>query len=134
MIVSHGMRLRLAAALITVLSASGCASMLRPAYCDVMFRENVAIMAAKADWDVAWIATAYSQTGYDGDCACPNHKDSRGHRCGDRSAYARSGGAMPMCTPEDVPPSILPAVRHTAAVEALPFECGGIGSTSALTF
>ena len=30
-------------------------------------------------------------------CDCPNDLDSLGNRCGDRSAYTRSGGRSPYC-------------------------------------
>jgi hypothetical protein len=36
-------------------------------------------------------------TGYAGNCACPNDLDARGRRCGARSAYSRAGGSSPTC-------------------------------------
>lgn len=32
-----------------------------------------------------------------GSCDCPYDTDSRGNRCGDRSAYSRPGGSSPVC-------------------------------------
>jgi hypothetical protein len=32
-----------------------------------------------------------------GSCDCPYDRDSRGRRCGDRSAYSRPGGRSPVC-------------------------------------
>lgn len=40
--------------------------------------------------------------GYRGNCPCPYNLASNGSRCGKRSAYARGGGAQPLCYPEDI--------------------------------
>lgn len=37
-----------------------------------------------------------------GYCDCPYDLDQRGYKCGNRSAYARTGGAEPVCYVRDV--------------------------------
>lgn len=48
-----------------------------------------------------------SRDGYSGNCACPEDRDSRGRRCGRRSAYSKPGGAEPLCYERDVTPEMI---------------------------
>lgn len=122
------------AILLSTTAVSGCATIARPAYCDAMLNQNRAAMAAKSDFDVAFIGTALSRVTYGGECACPTDHDSTGNICGDRSAYSRVGGAVLACEPEDIPKSALPGIREHAAVQSLPVECGGSGTSGFLEF
>jgi len=115
-------------------AVSGCATISRPAYCDAILNQNRAAMAAKSDFDVAFIGTALSRVTYGGECPCPTDHDSTGNICGDRSAYSRSGGAVLACQPEDIPKSALRGIREHAAVQSLPVECGGSGTSGFLEF
>lgn len=120
--------------MLSVAGMSGCATISRPAYCDAMLDQHRAAMAAKSDFDVAFIGTALSRVTYGGECACPTDHDSAGDICGDRSAYSRAGGAVLACAPEDIPKSALPGIREHAAVQSLPVECGGSGISGFLEF
>lgn len=40
---------------------------------------------------------------YPHSCPCPYSADRSGRRCGDRSAYTRSGETALMCYPQDIP-------------------------------
>ena len=44
-------------------------------------------------------------------CACPDDKKPNGVRCGKRSAYTKSRGTSPKCSPKDVTPGDLAAYR-----------------------
>lgn len=50
---------------------------------------------------------------YSGSCPCPYNTDRAGRRCGQRSAYARPGGAAPICYPGDVTPAMVQQARGT---------------------
>lgn len=52
-------------------------------------------------------------------CACPSDTMSSGALCGNRSAWAKPGGAKPLCFPADVTPAIIQAWRATKAVPGL---------------
>lgn len=39
---------------------------------------------------------------FEGYCYCPYNLDQTGDLCGDRSAYARTGGAEPVCYVRDL--------------------------------
>lgn len=112
----------------------GCSTFGQPAYCSGMLEQNRAVMAAKSDVSIAYIATALAKLEYGGECACPDDKDSIGELCGGRSAYSRMGGSQPYCYADQVPAWVIPRVREASAHEALPFECGGSGTTQLLDF
>jgi hypothetical protein len=40
---------------------------------------------------------------YPRSCPCPYSADRSGRRCGDRSAYTRSGATALICYPQDIP-------------------------------
>lgn len=48
-------------------------------------------------------------------CACPDDMMRNGHACGGRSAYARPGGAAPLCYPPDVTTAMIEDYRKKAA-------------------
>lgn len=102
--------------------------------CQYNYEVNLFHMNRMADRDVRWIGTVLNQMNYNGECACPQDTDSDGNRCGGRSAFDRSGGASPMCYPEQIADWMLPQVRHAAAMLALSPECGGSGYESLLRF
>lgn len=56
---------------------------------------------------------AASRADYPGNCACPDDRDKRGHRCGRRSAYSRPGGYAPLCYPKDVTSAMIDEYRRT---------------------
>lgn len=53
-----------------------------------------------------------SISNYSGNCPCPYNIMKSGNRCGDRSAYAKPGGASPICYPSDVTPSMVRMYRR----------------------
>lgn len=61
---------------------------------------------------------AASRADYPGNCACPDDRDKRGHRCGGRSAYSRPGGYAPLCYPSDVSAEMVAEYRRTHAIAA----------------
>lgn len=61
---------------------------------------------------------AESRADYPGNCACPEDRDKRGHRCGARSAYSRPGGYAPLCYPHDVTPAMIAEYRQTHTADA----------------
>lgn len=117
-----------------ILAVAGCATM--PSYCEPLQQEIESEIARYPDWDIAWMGTAFSQAPYVSElvCICPNDTDREGKRCGGRSAYSRSGGASPLCSPEDVPRSDIPRIRRMAVQRAMPIECGGWGVKGVLDF
>jgi len=48
-------------------------------------------------------------------CACPDDTMRNGRACGGRSAYARPGGAAPLCYPHDVTTAMIDDYRKKAA-------------------
>lgn len=59
-----------------------------------------------------------SRADYPGNCACPEDRDKRGHRCGARSAYSRPGGYAPLCYLHDVTPAMIAEYRQTHTADA----------------
>ena len=49
---------------------------------------------------------------YDGPCPCPYNVAADGKECGARSAYARPGGAAPLCFSEQVTDAMVEAYRE----------------------
>lgn len=49
---------------------------------------------------------------YSGPCPCPYSRDSRGYRCGKRSAYSRAGGYEILCYPSDINQTIIKEHNH----------------------
>lgn len=56
----------------------------------------------KADDEIKQALIRESISRYSGSCPCPYHTDSAGRRCGERSAYSRTGGSDPLCYEGDV--------------------------------
>lgn len=50
-----------------------------------------------------------------GNCPCPYNFDRAGHRCGNRSAWARPGGYPSLCYPSDVTPDMIQQYREDAS-------------------
>ncbi len=48
-------------------------------------------------------------------CACPDDRMRNGRACGGRSAYARPGGAAPLCYPSDVTAAMIDSYRQRQA-------------------
>lgn len=115
-----------------LLVLAGCATTGEPAYCGTERARAYAHMRALPDWDVAWIGTALSQQGYEGNCPCPTSTDALGNRCGERSAYSR--GARLACTPDDIPRGDLSHIRQIAARMAASPQCGGMGQATILSW
>lgn len=55
---------------------------------------------------------ADSRSSYRGACPCPYDTMRNGRRCGNNSAYAKPGGARPLCFDQDVTPDMLEAYRR----------------------
>lgn len=68
-----------------------------------MSAKEIATIAAGI---VAASIAAYRQGG-SGPCACPDDRDSRGSRCGKRSARDRPGGWTVYCYLSDVPAALI---------------------------
>ena len=56
----------------------------------------------KADDEVKQKLIRESIARYSGSCPCPYSTDRAGRRCGERSAYSRTGGSEPLCYESDV--------------------------------
>lgn len=126
-------RMKGIASVVLALSLPACSTLAsEPAYCDSARAAAAARMASLSDWDVAWIGTALSQQGYEGECPCPTSTAVDGSRCGARSAYSK--GARLACTPDDIPRADLPTIRSIASRMASPIECGGMASESIRTW
>lgn len=80
-----------------------------------------------SDHGIARFGVVLVQTNYGGDCPCPESEDSRGNKCGERSAYSSSGPTRMACYPDQIYPSEYPRIREECAKQALPLECGGVG-------
>lgn len=52
-------------------------------------------------------------------CACPSDTMKNGAACGNRSAWAKPGGAKPLCFATDVTPLMIEAWRTTKAIPSL---------------
>lgn len=52
-------------------------------------------------------------------CACPSDTMKNGASCGNRSAWAKPGGAKPLCFPTDVTPVMMQAWRATKSIPGL---------------
>ncbi len=115
---------------VAALGLVGCAT--SPKYCASLRQQWETKISAMPDWDVAWIGTALSHTGYAGNCACPDDAASDGSHCGARSAYSK--GARLACTPADIPRQDLPVIRHQAVTVAMPVECGGLGDAQGVNW
>ena len=68
--------------------------------------------ASLTDAQVKAAIVKASIASYSGACPCPFNTDSRGRRCGARSAYGRPGGRSPVCYVEDVTPKMVKAYRE----------------------
>ena len=71
----------------------------------VLFISIISLLGAPAFADNETIKAKIikeSVDSYPGNCPCPYNKDSRGHKCGKRSAYSRAGGYETICYPDDV--------------------------------
>lgn len=61
-------------------------------------RNNGCIPIERAtDDEIRELIISKSISFYSGSCPCPYNTDSAGRRCGERSAYSRSGGRSPIC-------------------------------------
>jgi endonuclease YncB( thermonuclease family) len=74
-----------------------------------------ATSAAGSDQQIAKFLIRRSLASYTGSCACPEHTDRAGRRCGKRSAYLRPGGAVPLCYEHDVTPAMMAKYREAHA-------------------
>lgn len=54
---------------------------------------------------------------YPGNCPCPYSRDSRGYKCGKRSAYSRAGGYKVLCYSSDVTQIMIE--KHSEAIHLL---------------
>jgi len=52
-------------------------------------------------------------------CACPEDTMKNGARCGNRSAYAKPGGAKPLCYAADITADMISAYRKSGSIPAL---------------
>src|SRR5690349_18092302 len=68
--------------------------------------------ASLTDAQVKAAIVKASIASYSGACPCPFNTDSRGRRCGARSAYSRPGGRSPVCYVEDVTVKMVKAYRE----------------------
>lgn len=64
-----------------------------------------------SDAQIKQILIDESIAAYSGNCPCPYNTDSRGRRCGRRSAYSREGGESPLCYAKDVTDEMVQAYR-----------------------
>ena len=56
----------------------------------------------KADDEIKQKLIRESIARYSGSCPCPYSTARAGRRCGERSAYSRTGGSEPLCYESDV--------------------------------
>jgi hypothetical protein len=68
--------------------------------------------AKPTDAQVRKILIDESRAGYRGNCPCPYDSDSRGRRCGKRSAYSRAGGEEVLCFERDVTKEMIEEFRR----------------------
>ena len=66
---------------------------------------------------IAASISAYKASGRP--CACPDDMMRNGRRCGGNSAWARAGGAKPLCFISDITASMINAFRATKSVPSL---------------
>lgn len=52
-------------------------------------------------------------------CACPEDTMKNGARCGNRSAYAKPGGAKPLCYTTDITADMISVFRKTRTIPNL---------------
>lgn len=52
-------------------------------------------------------------------CACPSDTMRNGQACGNRSAWAKPGGARPLCFAKDITPAMIQAYRATKIIPAV---------------
>ena len=87
--------------------------------CVVLFLVNGAhaapVEAKLTDAQIRKILIDESRAAYSGNCPCPYDTDSRGHRCGKRSAYLRPGGEAPLCFDRDVTKEMIEEYRRRTA-------------------
>ena len=57
----------------------------------------VAVAASGSGYGGGNSYSGSSYSSYSGNCMCPYNLDAAGRRCGNRSAWSRSGGASPVC-------------------------------------
>lgn len=122
------MRTRTVLAILASSLLAGCASQQTSKFCMAERQSAIDIVQTLPDSDVKWIGTALSETSYLGDCPCPTDTAKDGSRCGERSAYSRSGGRGIACVADDIPDADVPIIRDRAILAAMPIECGGMGN------
>ena len=66
---------------------------------------------------IAASIAAYKSSGRP--CACPEDMMRNGRRCGGNSAWARAGGAKPLCYVTDITGVMIKAYRATKAIPAM---------------
>lgn len=90
------------------ISSEGIAEPALPAEVDKTQAETAADLVeaqqqlGPSDANIRALLVERSIASYSGSCPCPYNVDRGGRRCGGRSAYARPGGASPLCYPSDV--------------------------------
>ncbi len=67
--------------------------------------------ADPSDEEIRAVLVQQSQETYGKTCPCPESVDSRGRRCGKRSAYEKRGGSVPLCYPSDVSDDMIARFR-----------------------
>jgi hypothetical protein len=64
------------------------------------------------DEEIRELIISNSIARYPGSCPCPYNTDSAGRRCGERSAYSRSGGHSPICYKRNIPDDLVSRYRR----------------------
>ena len=73
---------------------------------------SVAEQRAVGEADIWSMIIRDSIVSYARNCPCPYSADRAGRRCGDRSAYTRSGATAIMCYPQDIPDTEIARYRE----------------------
>lgn len=55
-----------------------------------------------ADKEIKQLIIQESVEQYPGNCPCPYFTDTRGRKCGKRSAWSKKGGYSPICYEEEI--------------------------------
>lgn len=129
---SWGRRLALVLTVAWLAFLSSCSALDPYAECDAIEMSYSTRIAQFTDDDLRWSGMVLSKSRVNGPCACPADRDEAGQVCGDRSAYSRTGGSMPVCDPYAIPAAHFPLIRRRLLGETMPVSCGGRGITSLL--
>lgn len=68
---------------------------------------------APSDDEIRRLLMQASIAAYNGQCPCPDSRNSDGERCGGNSAYSRGRGERPLCNPSDVTDAMIRRYRES---------------------